>query len=309
MAGLGKSLGALLKQNHQMEHHDDSTVQDTQVQDTNLVSKAYQETPKDEKPPVESGLVELNVNSLQRGGCQPRQYIDPLLLSELATSIKENGVIQPIVVRVLEHGRYEIIAGERRWQAAMQAGLMTVPCIIKDYSDKDALTIALIENIQREDLNAIETAEALQRLALELRLTHEEIASRVGKSRSQISNLLRLNELNSKVKEFVKNGELEMGHARALLGIGGDIQEKAALIVIQKGLTVRETEKLVKSLQNPAPPKLEVDKTETEKLQQLVTSRLSGMQIKCVANGKDKGKLILSYKNQDELERLKSLFL
>lgn len=307
MAGLGKGLGALLKQNHQMEHHDEPPVK--AQSNVNPAPVLDPENPTSASQTSKFGLTELGIEQLERGGCQPRQYIDPQLLQELAVSIKENGLIQPIVVREIAPSRYEIIAGERRWQAARIAGLKKVPCLVKDYSDKEALTIALIENIQREELNAIETAEALQRLSTELNLTHEEIAERVGKSRSQISNLLRLNELGEKVKDFVKNGELEMGHARALLGVSGEAQEKAALIVIQKGLTVRETEKLVKNIVNPVAPKPPLDRTETDRLQELLTTKLNGMSVKCIPSGKDKGKLILSYKSNEELEKLKSLFL
>ena len=176
-------------------------------------------------------------------------------LEELASSIRAQGIIQPIVVRQIGADKYEIIAGERRWRAAQLAKLDTVPCIIKDVPDEAAVAIALIENIQREDLNAMEEAIALNRLLNEFELTHQQVAEAVGKSRTTVTNLLRLNNLNEDVKILLEHGDIEMGHARCLLGLEGEAQSDAARLAVAKALTVRETEKLVRSILEPAPKK------------------------------------------------------
>ena len=192
---------------------------------------------------------------LQSGKYQPRKDMSQDALEELANSIRAQGVIQPIVVRSIGENRFEIIAGERRWRASQLARLEVVPCLVKDVADEAAVAIALIENIQREDLNAIEEAVALQRLLTEFELTHQQVAEAVGKSRTTVTNLLRLNQLNEDVKRFVEHGDLDMGHARALLALSGQAQSELAKLVAQKGLTVRDTEAGAKALE-PAKPGL-----------------------------------------------------
>ncbi|HIF54477.1 MAG: ParB/RepB/Spo0J family partition protein, partial [Methylococcales bacterium] len=191
-------------------------------------------------------LQTLPIEFLQRGKYQPRKDMNPETLRELADSIKAQGIIQPIVVRLIAGQQYEIIAGERRWRAAQLAALQEVPVVIKQLDDRSVLAVALIENIQREDLNALEEAEALRRLLDEFEMTHQQIAEAVGKSRATVSNLLRLLDLHSDVKRLLEKGLIEMGHARALLSLQDDKQMEIATKVVEKGLTVRAVEKLIK---------------------------------------------------------------
>ncbi|MGK0398935.1 MAG: ParB family chromosome partitioning protein, partial [Gammaproteobacteria bacterium] len=192
-----------------------------------------------------TGLSELGVDQIKRGKYQPRQYFDQQALQELADSISAQGVIQPIVVRP-DGEHYELIAGERRWRAAQLAGLQKIPVVIRDLDSKSAAAIALIENIQREDLNPLEESQALMRLIEEFDLTHQQVADSVGRSRATVSNLLRLLDLADPVKDLVNRGLLDMGHARALLALIQHDQIELATIVVNRGLSVRETEALVK---------------------------------------------------------------
>ena len=194
----------------------------------------------------------LAIDRLRPGRYQPRTKMDAASLAELALSIKEQGVMQPILVRPVDGGRFEIVAGERRWRAAQQAGLREIPALVKNVPDQAALAVALIENIQREDLNPIEEAKGLARLIDEFGLTHEAAAKAVGRSRSAVSNLLRLNALAPPVQEYVLSGSLEMGHARALLALPVEQQSGAAARIVNGGMSVRETERLVHGLLNPA---------------------------------------------------------
>jgi ParB family chromosome partitioning protein len=205
----------------------------------------------DDAPQGES-LQTLSVDRIRPGKYQPRSKMDAASLAELALSIKEQGVIQPILVRPVDGGRFEIVAGERRWRAAQQAGLRDIPALVKNVPDQSALAVALIENIQREDLNPLEEAKGLQRLIDEFGLTHDAAAKAVGRSRSAVSNLLRLNALAPPVQEYLLGGELEMGHARALLALPVTQQSAVAARIASGGLSVRETERLVHGLLNPA---------------------------------------------------------
>ena len=249
-------------------------------------------------------LKQLPIELLQRGKYQPRRDMDPEALEELAESIRQQGVMQPIIVRSVSDDRYEIIAGERRWRAAQMAGLKTIPSIIRDVDDSTAIAMALIENIQREDLNAMEEAVALERLLTEFDLTHQEVALAVGKSRTTVTNLLRLNNLNDEVKTFLENGDLEMGHARALLALDDSLQAAAARTVATKELTVRETEALIKKIQNPVADKEKVEKDiETIDLEQGLAEKL-GAKVAISHNKKGKGKLVISYANLEKLEEI-----
>lgn len=187
----------------------------------------------------------LPIEKIRPGRYQPRQYFDEQALEELANSIRAQGIIQPIVVRRQEHG-YELIAGERRWRAAQRAGLDAIPAIIQDLPEQAAMAIGLIENIQREDLNVLEEAAAIDRLIQEFQLTHQEIAEAIGRSRASITNLLRLLKLCPEVKVWLERGKLDMGHARALLILPVELQQSVAEIIIDKQLSVRQTELLVK---------------------------------------------------------------
>jgi ParB family chromosome partitioning protein len=206
----------------------------------------------DEAAPSGEQLQTISIDRLRPGKYQPRTRMDAESLAELALSIREQGIMQPILVRPVEGGRFEIVAGERRWRAAQQAGLREIPALVKNVPDQSALAVALIENIQREDLNPLEEARGLQRLIDEFGLTHDTAAKAVGRSRSAVSNLLRLNALAPPVQEYVLAGSLEMGHARALLALAIDQQSGAAARVVDGALSVRETERLVHGLLNPA---------------------------------------------------------
>ncbi len=253
--------------------------------------------------PKQERLHKLPIDVLQPGRYQPRLEIAPEALSELANSISVQGIIQPIIVRPLENKRYEIIAGERRWRAAQIAGLEDVPVVVKKINDETASAMALIENVQREDLNPMEEAIAYHRLTDEFSLTHQQVANLVGKSRVAISNLLRLLNLNTEVKTFLENGDLEMGHARALLGLTGAMQTEAAREVVAKSLSVRETENLIRRLQKGIPSKksMAIVDADTRHLQQTLSEKL-GAKVKIQHSAKGKGKLVINYSSLDELE-------
>ncbi len=197
-----------------------------------------------------NALRTLPVDLLQRGAYQPRVKFDQVAMQELASSIKAQGVVQPIIVRPVSNGKHEIVAGERRWRAAQMAGLHEVPVVVRKLDDVQAMCLALIENIQREDLSPLEEARGLSRLLEEFDMTHDMVAEAVGRSRSTISNMLRLLELSAPVRQMLEQGELEMGHARALLSLPESLQLVAAKEVTAKGLSVRETEALARKLQN-----------------------------------------------------------
>ena len=251
---------------------------------------------------VENELKQLPIEQLQPGKYQPRKDMSAEALDELANSIKAQGIIQPIVVRTLAESQYEIIAGERRWRAAQLAEIDIIPCLVKDVPDEAAVAMALIENIQREDLNAMEEAIALERLLTEFELTHQEVADAVGKSRTTVTNLLRLNNLNDEVKTLLEHGDLEMGHARALLALEDDVQTNTARTVVAKELTVRETEALIKKLQSPEKPKQVKEKDPNTQALELSLSEKIGSKVSIDHNKKGKGKLVISYTNLEELD-------
>jgi ParB family transcriptional regulator, chromosome partitioning protein len=259
------------------------------------------------KPDEDGSLRVLPVDLIQRGKYQPRRDIEPESLQELADSIKAQGVMQPIVVRPISDRKYEIIAGERRWRAAQLAGLADIPTLVREVSDEAAIAMALIENIQREDLNPIEEAAALQRLQQEFDLTQQEVANAVGKSRSTITNLLRLMTLQEDVRRLLEHGDLEMGHARALLGLEGTDQSQAARTVVSKGLSVRQTEALVRNslVRKASPPEPRHMDPNIRQLQDDLASRI-GAKVAIQHSAKGKGKLVLSYNSLDELDGILS---
>lgn len=250
-----------------------------------------------------AAMREISIELLQPGKYQPRIDMREESLEELAASIRAQGVIQPIVVRpVAEPGRYEIIAGERRWRAAQRAGLHTIPAVIRDVPDEAAVAMALIENIQREDLNPVEEASALHRLIEEFGMTHQVIADAVGRSRAAVTNLLRLLTLHPDVKIMLENGDLEMGHARALLGVEGDEQCQAAREVVARALTVRDTERLVRNWhkRKEEVPQRRED-PDIRRLQDDLSERL-GAKVAVKDSGKGKGRLEIFYNSLDELD-------
>lgn len=253
-------------------------------------------------------LCQLSVDQIQRGKYQPRRGMDPDALEELASSIRAQGIIQPIVVRHILGGKYEIVAGERRWRAAQLAGLTEVPAVVREIPDEAAVAIALIENIQRESLNPIEESMALQRLLDEFTMTHQQVADAVGKSRASVTNLLRLLTLTDEVKTMVEHGDLEMGHARCLLTLPEALQIEAAHTIVNGGLSVRDTEELVRKLQMPKLPELpkSID-PDIRRLQQDLSTRLK-MMVAIQCNSKGKGKVVIRYSNLNELDSLLEYF-
>ena len=245
----------------------------------------------------------LPLDLIQRGKYQPRRDMDPAALEELAQSIKAQGVMQPIVVRPIANGRFEIIAGERRWRATQQAGLETIPAMVREVPDQAAIAMALIENIQREDLNPVEEAVALQRLQQEFQLTQQQVADAVGKSRVTISNLLRLIALPEEIKILLSHGDLEMGHARALLGLPTAQQVEGARHVVARGLTVRQTEALVRQWLNTKELPVVEAKVDPDisRLEQRLAEKL-GAAVQIKHGQKGRGQLVIKYSSLDELQ-------
>ena len=248
----------------------------------------------------------LPISVLQAGKFQPRTLIDDGAIAELSESIRSQGVIQPLIVRSLANGQYEIIAGERRWRAAKKAGLEVVPVVLKEADDQSVMAMALIENIQREDLNAIDEALGIRRLTDEFKMTHESVAKILGKSRSAVTNLLRLLSLPSMVQQLLREKKLEMGHARSLLAAQESRQGDLAKRIVALNLTVRESESLVASVNkktsDPRKNKLNAD-TDTMNLEDQLSQKL-GMSVKIKNTKAGSGKVILSYRNLDDLEVL-----
>ena len=291
--GLGRGLDALLsgsaKKTRRTESESDSNSSESDI-----------------KKRSDGKLYNVPVEFIQPGVYQPRIDMHPEALEELANSIKAQGVVQPIIIRPVGDAagsdqKYEIIAGERRWRAAQMAGLADVPAVIRDVPDQAAMAMALIENIQREELNPIEEAGALRRLIDEFNMTHQIAADAVGRSRASVSNLLRLLDLETGTRSLLENGDLEMGHARALLALKGEEQSHTARQIASQGLSVRETERLIKRILNP--------KVKTEKkndpniinLQQSLSDKL-GAKVLFQHGSKGRGKMVIHYNNVDELE-------
>ena len=249
-------------------------------------------------------LRHIPIELIQRGKYQPRTDMHEEALQNLAASIKAQGVMQPIVLRPISATHYEIIAGERRWRATQIAGLDTIPAIIKPVSDESAIAMALIENIQRENLNPIEEAMALKRLAEEFELTQQEVADAVGRSRASVTNLMRLISLNPDVRLMLEHGDLEMGHARALLSLSALQQSEAAQIVVGKGLSVRQTESLSRTMLSESGKSKKpavVSDPDIRKLEESLSEKL-GANVQIQHGDKGAGKLTLKYNSLDELE-------
>jgi ParB family chromosome partitioning protein len=308
--GLGRGLDALLG--------DVATAKPVPPLDKQADQRADQEADRHARPPAtkpaddpgDEGLRMISVDLLRRGAYQPRQDIHPESLEELADSIRAQGLIQPIVVRPLPSRdpagarQYEIVAGERRWRAAQLAGLELIPAMVKDLTDSSAIAVALIENIQRENLGPLEEAAALRRLIDEFELTHEAAAEAVGRSRTAVSNIVRLLELGEATKALVQQGDLEMGHARALLALGNTRkQAEIAALIVKRRLSVRATESLVKKTlegSNSKPASDTVDPN-IRQLQDNLAERL-GARVAIQHGAKGMGKLVIAYNSLDELE-------
>lgn len=260
-----------------------------------------------EKPAAQPGadsLATVNIDAIQPGRYQPRTRMDQEALGDLASSIKAQGLMQPILVRSISSGNYEIIAGERRWRAARMAGLSEVPVVVREVGDNAALAMALIENIQREDLNPIEEAAGIQRLIDEFQMTHETAAQAVGRSRSAVSNLLRLLSLTPTVRELLEAGSIDMGHARALLALSPQRQAEAGRVVVGKGLSVRETEHLVANLlkDSSITPRRKIDR-DVARLEEELSER-AGTRIEIKPGTKGTGKIVVRYASHDHFDEL-----
>jgi ParB family chromosome partitioning protein len=254
--------------------------------------------------PVREALLTLPVSRIRPGRYQPRTKMDQQALAELAASIRSQGLMQPLLVRPVERDRYELIAGERRWRAAQMAGLEEGPAVVREVPDEAALAMSLIENIQRENLNPMEEAAGIQRLVDEFRMTHEQAADAVGRSRSATTNLLRLLKLPRPLQEMVMEGALEMGHARALLALDGARQIELGKRVAAKGLSVRDTEALVQRLlRGPANKRRKTTDRDLARLEEEVSERL-GTTVEIRAGKKGAGKLLLHYSSLDHLDEL-----
>ncbi|MCB1614981.1 MAG: ParB/RepB/Spo0J family partition protein [Pseudomonadales bacterium] len=302
---LGRGLDALLGDQRQQtkvpEEQAETGAEDNTAQIPVKVSE--EATTKKDKT-----LLQIPVELIQRGKYQPRRDMQPEALEELAESIKKQGVIQPIVVRPLGRDKYEILAGERRWRATQLAGLDKIPAVIREVEDDAAIVISLIENIQRENLNAMEEAVALNRLKEEFDLTHQQVAEAVGKSRAAVSNFLRLLSLQKDVQKMLEYGDIEMGHARALLSLPESEQKGAAQQVISKGLSVRQTESLARNLLQKKPQVNTVTEPESadiRRLQEMLSEKI-GVPVIVNHGAKGKGKLVFKYNNLDELDGILS---
>lgn len=290
--GLGRGLDALLAGSTSVPVVDTEDV--TEQEPAQKVESSQPERLKD-----------LPVDLIQRGKYQPRRDMHTEALEELAESIRKQGVLQPIVVRPVDDKRYEIIAGERRWRATQLAELPTIPAVVRDVPDEAAIAMALIENIQREDLNAIEEAVALARLRDEFELTQQEVATAVGKSRATVANLLRLLTLREDVKTLLEHGDLEQGHAKALLGLPAELQSSAAAQIVSKALSVRQAESMVRNVlaahNNPESKASTAVDPDIKRLQNDLGERV-GVPVMIQHTAKGKGKLVFKYTSLDELE-------
>lgn len=299
MAGLGRGLSSLLSE-----------------------SKRYKEekldTPSPEKETVQleannKGIVDIDLDKLEPSIYQPRKSFEHEGLQELADSISEHGLLEPLLVKKNDNGKFAIICGERRFRACKLAALTKVPCIVRDDLANNAYAIALIENIQREDLNPLELAKALEQMLQECNLSQEALAKTLGKSRSSIANILRLRNLHPEVQQFVAQGCLDLGHAKVLLGLKYELQPQAANIVISKGLNVRQTEAFVEDIKSDKNDKEEVVKyrpQEYETWENNLNSRFKGIKVKFSGKNADNGKVTLSYSSHEQLtELLKQLGL
>ena len=293
--GLGRGLDALLGEA--------ATPVSIQPKQNNDEQPANAAVDTDTPIALDGSLRNVPIEFMQRGRYQPRRDMQPEALEELANSIRSQGIMQPIVVRPIDGGRYEIIAGERRWRACQLAGLDTVPALIREVPDESAAAMALIENLQREDLNPMEEALAMVRLQKEFELTHAEIAQLVGKSRTTITNLLRLTGLREEVQTLLENGDIEMGHGRALLGLAQEEQSAAASTVVSRGLSVRQPEALVRRLveeKTSSKPQKSLD-PDIKQLQESLSERL-GSPVAIQHGAKGRGTLSIKYSSLDELD-------
>lgn len=320
MPGLGRGLGALLSESKKA--HEERAELEKKNNAPNLA---------DNVPPMPfsssdnngssldvatnlsgQGIENIDIDKLLASKFQPRRVFNDEGLNELASSIREHGLLEPLLVKNNSEGRYEIICGERRFRACKIAGIEKIPCIVRDVIESKAYAIALIENIQREDLNPLEQANALSQMLTECKMTQEELAKTLGKSRSTITNIIRINSLHEDVKNYISSGDLDLGHAKVLLGLDTNLQSKAADYIVKKGLSVRQTELFVKKLKESddaddaktKPPRFESFPI----WENSISEKIAGIKAKFSGNGEDKGKLTLSYSSKEQLSKIIELF-
>lgn len=317
MPGLGRGLGALLSESKkahveraEQERQNIARELDNNVPPMPFASEGISEESVPLLEKTGQGIENIDIDKLLASKFQPRRVFNDEGLNELAASIKEHGLLEPLLVKNNSEGRYEIICGERRFRACKLAGIEKIPCIVKDVLESQAYAIALIENIQREDLNPLEQANALSQMLTECKMTQEELAKTLGKSRSTITNIIRISSLHDDVKNYISSGELDLGHAKVLLGLDISLQSKAAEYIVRKGLSVRQTELFVKDLKDDDEEK----KAKTPRFENFsiwedsIKEKISGVKAKFSGNGDDKGKLTISYYSKEQLDKIKELF-
>ncbi len=320
MPGLGRGLDALLSDSRKAHEQRQQETQEHTVAVSETASEGLSMfTGQDVQTGSEDGssgerILSISADALTASKYQPRKNFDDESIQELADSIKEHGLLEPLLVRNAdEEGKYEIICGERRYRACKLAGLNEIPCLVRDILENKAYAVALIENIQREDLNPLEQAGALQLMLDECSLTQDELAKTLGKSRSSIANLLRLNNLAPEVKEMLSDGTLDLGHAKVILSLDTGLQAKTAAYVVKKDLTVRQTEAFVKEIKEKDPddggdkPEKPARSENFAVWENALCEKLSGIKVKFSGSDSGKGKLTLAYKSEDELAQLLSV--
>lgn len=298
---LGRGLGSLLSESRKAKELKQEQYQNEKSEDGENLSDV-------------NAVTELSIELLKASAYQPRRKFDDPGIAELANSIREHGVLEPLIVKKTSDGsgQYEIICGERRFRACKEAGIKKIPCFVRDLVKNDAYAIALVENIQREDLNPLEQASALEQMLNECGMSQQDLAKTLGKSRSSVTNILRINKLEPAVKEMVGAGQLDFGHAKVLLGLEGNLQIKAAEVVVKKQLTVRQTEDFVNDIKEKSNDNRETTKKEPTKPQSIcefegvLSEFFSGLKIKLGGN-ENKGKITIAYSSAEEFSRLKRL--
>lgn len=310
--GLGRGLDALLAGSSEpqpVKQTSDPAKASKATGESDTAPQSHQTAKADASITPINGLAEIPVDQIFRGQYQPRRHFDEAALEDLAQSIKSQGLMQPIVLRARPIGGFEIVAGERRWRAAQRAGLQAVPGIVREIDDEHAMAMALIENIQREDLNPLEEALAMQRLRDEFELTQQQLADTLGKSRATVANTLRLLNLAPTARTLLERGEIEMGHARALLSLDAQQQDALAREVADKSLTVRETERRVRALTSPTPPKpgkaSQQKDADTRRLEQQLSEKI-GAPVAIDHSASGRGKLVIGYNSLAELDGILS---
>lgn len=307
MAGLGRGLSALLSDSKKAHEEKNQIAEETVVNTTSIPAPS-----ENIVYPKTDAVIKIKTDLLKASIYQPRKNFNEESLNELALSIKEHGLLEPLLVKKDEDGKYAIVCGERRYRACKLAEIEEIPCLVREDLATNSYAIALIENIQREDLNPLEQAVALSLMMTECQMSQEDLAKTLGKSRSSITNILRLNNLHDDVKSFISSGQLDLGHAKVLLGLDVSLQSKAASIVIKKDMTVRQTELFVKEIKEQGDEAFETKKIEKpaifNDIEESLCNKLNGIKVKISGKDENKGKLSLSYSSKEQLEEILTFF-